>query len=245
MKNIHFSRILLVALFMTLMGNAFAQKQSNNLFLIVNDEGNLYGFINNKGKVVINPQFLEVKEFTENLAAARDTITFQYGFINTTGKMVIPAKYSEVTKFSEGLALVNDGDKWLIIDKNGKTIAKCDDMLSDYEYITIHEFHDGMALFIADGKYGYINKQGKVSIRPSFDYAEDFKNGIALTNVMTENENSTTYRIGYIDKTGSYVWSVKQTVENYNYDFEDYDEIEIQDEVESPVDDVIEIEIDD
>lgn len=224
MKNMFFARILCAAFFMTLLGgSAIAQKQDNNLFLIVNDEGTLYGYINNKGKVVIKPQFSGASsEFSENMAIIVDTSSL-YGFINQTGKVVIPAKYDDVTKFSEGVAIVKKDGKWIIIDKTGKTIAKCEELLNDYGHINIHEFHDGMALFSADDKYGYINKQGKIAIRPSFDYADNFSNGLAITRVETDKDDSTIYRIGYIDKSGSYVWSVRQAEEKYNYYDDDYD----------------------
>ena len=226
MRKMHFTRILLGALFMTLMGGSvFAQKQSNNLFLIVSDDGNLYGFMNVKGTIVVKPQYVGAREFSEGMAAVavqdgEDNV--KYGFVNHTGKLVIPAKYTDVSNFSDGVALAQLDGKWLLIDKNGKTVAKCNE-LDDYNYISVSDFHEGLAMFSADEKYGYINKQGKIAIRPSFDYAKDFKDGLAMVATMTETEDANIYRIGYIDKNGIFVWSYTQREEKDNdYYYDDY-----------------------
>ncbi len=238
MRKMYFARILCAAFFMTLLGSsAIAQKQdnnNNNLFLITNDDGDLYGFINSKGTVIVEPKYMLVKEFSEGMAAVILNDQELWGFINHTGKMVIPAKYSEVGNFSEGVALVEQDGKWLLIDKNGKTVAKCNE-LDDYGFITIldfnegmGDFHDGMAMFNAEGKYGFINKQGKIAIRPSFDYAMNFKNGLAFVGLETENEDATIYRIGYIDKKGNFVWSYTQREEKYDELDDYYDTIPIE-----------------
>lgn len=231
MKNMHFTHILFAVFCITLMGgSAMAQKQSNNLFLIVNDDGNLYGFMNSKGTIIVKPQYVNANEFSEGMAAVAvqdDDYNFNWGFVNHTGKLVIPAIYTEVSNFSDGVAFAKLDGKWLLIDKNGKTVAKCNE-LDDYSYISVSDFHEGMAVFMVDEKYGYVNKQGKIAIRPSFEFAKDFKDGLAGAVVMTEKEDVTIYRIGYIDKSGNFVWSYTQQEEknnDYYYDDNYYDTV--------------------
>jgi hypothetical protein len=48
------------------------------------------------------------------------------------------------------------------------------------------------------GKQGYIDRTGAVVIRPQFDGAHMFCQGLAQVKVGT--------KWGYIDKTGKYVW---------------------------------------
>jgi hypothetical protein len=54
-----------------------------------------------------------------------------------------------------------------------------------------------------EGKWGYIDKDGKFVIAPQFDSTYRFEAGIAQVSVGTgENEKS-----GYIDTTGKYIWN--------------------------------------
>ena len=39
-------------------------------------------------------------------------------------------------------------------------------------------FSEGLAAIETDGKWGYINKSGTVTIKPVWDYAGKFNNGI-------------------------------------------------------------------
>ncbi|MCI0472893.1 MAG: WG repeat-containing protein, partial [Ignavibacteria bacterium] len=49
----------------------------------------------------------------------------------------------------------------------------------------------------ADGKYGYIDTTGKIIIKPQFDNARDFYEGLAVVGIGQ--------KWGYIDKTGMIV----------------------------------------
>jgi WG containing repeat len=48
----------------------------------------------------------------------------------------------------------------------------------------------------------YIDKLGRVVIKPRFQFADSFENGIAHVEVGD--------RDGYLDKTGKYVWHLTQ-----------------------------------
>jgi len=48
------------------------------------------------------------------------------------------------------------------------------------------------------GKNGYIDKTGKILIKPQFDYAWPFFEGLAVVKIGD--------RLGYIDKTGEFIW---------------------------------------
>ncbi len=58
------------------------------------------------------------------------------------------------------------------LKKNGKVIAE-----PSYSYI--FPFSEGFAVMIRDGKYGYLNSEGKVQLSPQFDGAWEFDKGIA------------------------------------------------------------------
>lgn len=83
------------------------------------------GYMDRSGKIVIKPQFDEIGEFSEGLAAA--AIGNKYGYINKTGKFVIKPQFSSPSGFSGGIAQVMIEDelgnyKWGYIDKTGRFI---------------------------------------------------------------------------------------------------------------------------
>lgn len=70
---------------------------------------------------------------------------------------------------------------------------------------------------VKDGKWGYINNQGKIVIEPQFDMARDFHDGLALVTKF-----GATYaddRYGYIDETGKFV--IEQRIPSTSRDFTD------------------------
>src|SRR6218665_1119163 len=53
-----------------------------------------------------------------------------------------------------------------------------------------------------DGKWGYIDKSGKIAINPQFDFAWEFQEGLAVIQFGDKNGFD---KWGYIDKTGEIV----------------------------------------
>src|SRR5262249_2748025 len=76
------------------------------------------GYIDNTGKVVIEPKFTYGGDFEEGMA----TITEgeKVGYIDKTGNVVVKPQYEEAGAFSEGLAYVYTNKKYGFIDKTGK-----------------------------------------------------------------------------------------------------------------------------
>lgn len=78
-----------------------------------------------------------------------------------------------------------------IIDKKGREIVNC---------AFIQPFSEGLAAFAGEnsGLKGYMDKEGKVVIKPRFGWAEQFSEGLAAISVCNDNGE----KWGYIDKTG-------------------------------------------
>ena len=53
------------------------------------------------------------------------------------------------------------------------------------------EFKEGLAAIKVNGKFGYINKSGKIVIKPTFDEAREFESGLAAIKVGTSTAIST------------------------------------------------------
>lgn len=162
------------------------------------DEQSKYGFINKKGKLVIEMQYDLAQNFSEGLACVRKGDRSYY--INTKGEIVIKLpKGASSLSFSEGLAWVkSENGKYSYINKKGKTVIKL-----SASYVGAGSFSDGLACVKkkdGDGyKYGFINKKGKIAIKAQYSHApSNFSEGLAT--VTDDN-----YKMGYIDKKGNEV----------------------------------------
>jgi hypothetical protein len=130
------------------------------------------------------------------------------GYINGSGVVVIAPKYLDGGFFNEGVACVTVGKsligdantKTLFIDVAGKVVIEPNGLASG--------FHEGMArvyypsgvstrLFTTVGKFGYIDRSGRLVMPAKFDMCLDFSEGLAAVQVGNE--------WGYIDKKGGYV----------------------------------------
>ncbi len=184
--------------------------ESSNPLLPVR-EGNLYGFINKSGSLIINHQFAYALPFSNGLAAVNIggtpngddmPIDGKWGFINTDGTIVInpvylsppngalPYNNSQISqvmhegyRFSQGLAAVyTEANEWIYIDSTGNT------HISDLNIQAARRFTDeGLAAVYIEGKWGYVNKKGRLQIPPTYRFPVDFKDSLAM--VMTDNYN--------------------------------------------------------
>ena len=131
--------------------------------------GGKYGYINQVGEIVIEPQFGVAGHFSEGLGRlpaveglAAVVINRTSGYINREGEF-----FSNVVSFSEGLARVRIGDKWGYINQIGEIVIKP-------QFDDAGDFSEGLSPVKIGGKYGYINQVGEIVIKPQFDDAGIF-----------------------------------------------------------------------
>jgi len=151
-----------------------------------------WGYINLKGKYVINPQFDNAGLFLNGLAKVQSS-DGKTGYIDHKGQYIIPAIYKDGTNFREGLAfVVLEGGYPICINQKGKTIFE----MKGAEIV--YEFSEGLAMFVNDSeKFGFVDKTGKTVIDPQFDEAESFFSNLA--RIMTGE------KYGFISKDGKIV----------------------------------------
>ncbi|MDO5479253.1 MAG: WG repeat-containing protein, partial [Clostridia bacterium] len=174
-----------------------------------------WGYINKKGKYVINPQFGGAAPFdADGLAIVR--AGNKIGIINKKGDYVINPQFDSVSigaadqildagksvdsYFADGLLAVESGGKWGFVNKKGEYVIN-----PQYDYA--EAFSDGLAVVKSGDKYGYINKKGKYVITPQFDKAVSFCNGIAAVGVEDGEDDYgyAAYKFGFINKKGKYI----------------------------------------
>lgn len=167
--------------------------------------GEVSGYIDETGRVVIAPRFEAARNFSEGLARVRGE-AFS-GFIDRKGREVFRNGEWEVGDFHEGLASAGRTPvepSAGYIDHTGRTVI-------ERKYWFADDFSEGLAAVVV-GKwmsrqtYGFINKKGEMVIPPRFaprmgNYmiiaASRFSEGLACVG------NGGAF--GYIDKSGQYV----------------------------------------
>ncbi len=167
-----------------------------------NDKNNKWGFIDEKGNIVIHAKYDLASQFLDGLARVK--VNGKYGFIDKNDNIVIPAKYDYACDFSEGLAGVKVNGKYGFIDKNDNIVIP-----AKYDYA--YDFSEGLAPVYVNGEYKFIDKNGNIVISANYTGAYSFSEGLAAVQVND--------KWGFIDKNGNMVISDK-----YNDCYEGFSE---------------------
>ncbi len=166
------------------------------------------------GKIMIPFEYKNMGNYSEGLIPA-ENLNEDWGYLDVNGKIVIPFEYSDAGNFSEGLAAVYkktgkymdfgfdriETRKCGYIDKKGHVIIPF--VFQQSYTVAMNEFHNGLAVqgytnnYLCAKNYGYINMQGKWVVKPKYDDARDFHNGLA--EVVRDG------KYGYINTKGEEV----------------------------------------
>lgn len=173
-------------------------KQAPKIDLIPVRSGQDFQYVDDQGKIIINPQFSAASLFRDGLALVRTSGNSpKWGYIDRKGSYVINANYKEATVFEDGLAfVVSENAAPVAIDKSGA------EQFSLQMAEAVRAFHEGMAAFAMQGdegpRWGFVNKKGETVVNPQFAAARDFVGGLAAVA-------NTSGKWGYIDPKGNFV----------------------------------------
>ena len=189
-------------------------------------DGSKWNIIDNKGRLVSETSFESVGEFSNGLINVKKG--GKWGFIDSAGKIIIPFEYEVADKFSKGLAIVGNGKLYGYINKGGvltapfefTRVTRFDGQLARVsqgnkngfmnaegrfnltdKISSIGSFHFGRARMRVGNNYGYYGSDAKLAIKPTFLYASDFREDLAMT--MTPVAGG--YKASYINKFGTIV----------------------------------------
>jgi hypothetical protein len=99
----------------------------------------------------------------------------KWGYKDGRENEVIKPQFIQANDFSpEGMAAVVDDTGWAYIDTRGKIIIRPFVVDNGPDY-----FQEGLARFTVENKFGFFPKTGKVVIKPRFDFAAPFHEGLA------------------------------------------------------------------
>lgn len=161
------------------------------LYLIQVDDK--VGFINEKGKLVIEPQFDHAYYFFgDNVCYAR--IGERNGLIGTDGKFVaeLDTTISWIYQFRKGVTtFIENNGKEGIISKSGEIILP-----PIYKKI-INDNGHGFIVEDTLGNRGYVNNEGRFIVPCKYDDVGEMQDGMMVV--------ATSSKCGYVDSTGIWV----------------------------------------
>jgi outer membrane protein assembly factor BamD (BamD/ComL family) len=163
--------------------------------LIAVSKNGKWGFIDEKGDLVIPLIYSNVSLFQEELAAVERN--GKWHFIDKTGSEIISeaSKYNSLCGncFNGGLALIERDSKFGFIDKRGAVKVAI-------EYDVALGFYEGVAPVKKNKKWGIVNSNGEEITTFSYDDANEFYRGFSR---VRKNE-----KYGLIDNKGIEVFSI-------------------------------------
>lgn len=176
--------------------------------IVIDNKAEKYGAMDATGTLVIPCDYDEI------IYAGNDRFIVTkgetMGVLDKDGREVVPCEYDSIDNgirdpdylnANVGVALVQK-DSW------GLLSMESGELLTDLEYEDAMHFMDGLlAPVYKDGKYGYIDKTGKLVIPPAYIFAENFENGGAKVAAADKGgaEGEAVSSWGVIDEKGNIV----------------------------------------
>lgn len=130
-----------------------------------------YGILDKASKVLIPANYDMISFINGGYAVFQQNE--KYGILNQAGKIVVPASYSFISENNGTHFISVENDKYSLVDiKTNKILTPA------YDFISITE-EPNLFLSSKDGKYGYLNGQGKIAIPFIYSGATSFSDGLA------------------------------------------------------------------
>ena len=120
------------------------------------------GLIDADNRIVVEPNYRDIRTPVDGLIAACDEVTGKWGIINSKGKSLIPFEYNDVYISSVDCFTFQDlKGKWGVCDMNNRCII-------EPIYNSAVLFKDGTAIVEKGEKKGLIDVQGKLIVPIKF-----------------------------------------------------------------------------
>jgi hypothetical protein len=155
-------------------------------------EGNLFGYIDHTGKMIISPFYERATYFYEGLAAVK--IGNKFGFISPQNEFVIEPVFDDASSFKDGHSLVRVKNEYAMIDREGNLVFP----FCQIPLVVISEGLLPVVDPVTHDKFGYADLTGMLVINPVLKLANPFSEGLAA---VAKDDN----RIVFIDTEGEVV----------------------------------------
>lgn len=190
---------------------AFVGMPGDGLLTFQKDITGKYGFIDEKGNVVIEPKYSIAQSFVKDRAVVNVSEDYKnkYGLIDKKDNFIIKPEYNDINplgedRFAVGLAIDKEkpylGSRYALADNKGN-------YLTDFIYSNVLNYEKGLASANDNKNTFFINKSGNI-VRDLPIIEEkgtmSFEGELIQVNVD--------YRMYYLDKKGKIVWKSNTTI---------------------------------
>ena len=123
----------------------------------------------------------------------------QYSYCTDTGE-ILPQRFDQVSRFSHGVAAVRKGKAVGFIGLDGQFLK--DSKMTECQFKD--DISEGSLAVFVDGLWGYLDTKGNWLIKPQFDLAEPFSDGLALVRPHNYYSLFTgPHGLTYVDRAGN------------------------------------------
>lgn len=153
----------------------------------------IYSYYNSLGDEQFG-NYVDASAYCDGRAAVKSS---KWIVIDQEGKEIGKSEYDDIvlnqdySYIKNGIMIAKKGSEYHLYDSNEKQIG--DFACEDIDCVT----NDNLIAFSKDGKWGYIDEKGKEVIKPIYNKAKSFSNGLAAV--------SNGEKWGFIDKEGELV----------------------------------------
>ncbi|MCA5005079.1 WG repeat-containing protein [Sphingobacterium bovistauri] len=151
---------------------------NGNQFIFV--ENSRYGLIKDN-KIIIPAEYDALHFFNLGYTiCAKDN---KCGLIDTDNKLIVPIQYNNIVDYRADLFVVEENQKYSLYEiKTLKMVA------SNFDFIAL-PIQDELITVQKDGKYGFMDKKGKLIIPIQYSYASTFYEGVANVALQEDLED--------------------------------------------------------
>ncbi|MFC0523587.1 WG repeat-containing protein [Pontibacillus salicampi] len=191
--------------------------RGDGLLAFQRDSGGKYGYINEKGRIVVEPQFDGAQRFYEQRAIINriDDYLYYYGVIDRKGNMVIEPEFNDIVPMKENRFAVGKakkpsepylGSTYAIVKADGE-------YLSDFRYESVQPYEKGFASAHDRENTFFLNKKGKIAqhmpILPG-------QGAMVLEGSLIRA--TIDYQLFYVNREGKLIWRPNKTIRlNHQY----------------------------
>nr|MCR6538494.1 WG repeat-containing protein [Campylobacter lari] len=117
------------------------------------------GFVDEKGKILVEPKFNFVSDFTNGFAVVR--LNGKFGLINTKRDFFIEPEFDKIEQL-ENIILISKNEKYGIVSFSGKILEPQFDSIQK-------SYNQKIFMVEKDSKIGLVDKEMQIIIEPKFD----------------------------------------------------------------------------